>query len=218
MTPQFLWQMETILHLYQLPYDPMYPLVCFDERPCQLLDSTTDPILMEPAKPKREDYHYKRNGVASLFIAFEPLTGKRIVELRARRTKVDYAHFLKRVAQHYPNATKIRLVQDNLNTHNPSAFYQTFEAPQAFELTQRFEMCYTPKKGSWLNRVEIEIAVLSKQCLSRRIGQLAELAQQVNAWAEARNRKQARVNWQFTLNHARHKFKRFYHNTKSLFA
>ena len=153
--------------------------------------------------------------MASLFIAFEPLTGQRIVEARAQRTKVDYAHFLKQVAQHYPNAVKIRVVQDNLNTHNPSAFYQTFEASAAFELTQRFEMYYTPKKGSWLNMVEIEIAVLSKQCLSQRIGEMSELEQQVNAWAEARNRKKASVNWQFTLNRARQKFKRFYINTKA---
>ena len=200
--------MEAVLHLYQLPYDPMYPVVCFDERPCQLIDDTIAPIPMEPAKPKREDYHYKRNGVASLFIAFEPLTGKRIVELRARRTKVDYAHFLKQVAQYYSSATKIRLVQDNLNTHDPSSFYQTFEASAAFELTQRFEMYYTPKKGSWLNMVEIELSVLSKQCLSRRIGELSELDQEVKAWAEARNRKKASVNWQFTLNQARQKFQR----------
>ena len=207
--------METILHLYQLPHDPMYPVVCLDERPCQLIEQTTDPIPMEPGKPKREDYHYKRNGVANLFIAFEPLTGKRIVEVRTRRTKVDYAHFLKLLAQHYPNAVKIRLVQDNLNTHNPSAFYQTFDPSQALDLTQRFEMLYTPKRASWLNMVEIELSLLSKQCLSRRIGRLSELQQQVNAWAEARNRKQDRVNWQFTLNQARQKFKRFYNNTKA---
>ena len=181
----------------------------------QLIDDSIAPIPMEPGRPKKEDYHYKRNGVASLFIAFEPLTGKRIVQVRTHRTKTDYAHFLKQVAQHYPNATKIRVVQDNLNTHNPSAFYQTFEASAAFELTQRFEMCYTPKKGSWLNMVEIELSVLSKQCLSRRIGELSELAREVKAWAEARNRKQASVNWQFSLNQARQKFDRFYPNTKA---
>ena len=207
--------METILHLYQLPYDPMYPVVCIDERPCQLIEQTTDPMPMEPGKPKREDYHYKRNGVVNLFIAFEPLTGQRIVEISDRRTKVDYAHFLNKVAQHYPNAVKIRLVQDNLNTHNPSAFYQTFDPSVAFELTQRFEMIYTPKRASWLNMVEIELSVLSKQCLSRRIGQLSALKREINAWVEARNRKKVRVNWQFTLNNARQKFKRFYHYTKA---
>lgn len=204
--------METILHLYQLPYNSMYPVVCMDERPCQLIEDSIDPISMEPTKPKREDYHYKRNGVANLFIAFEPLTGQRIVEVRPQRTKADYAHFLNKVAQHYPNATQIRLVQDNLNTHNPSSFYQTFEPPEALELTQLFDMYYTPKSASWLNMVEIELSVLSRQCLSRRIGQGSELERQVNAWAEARNRKQVQVKWQFTLNHARHKFKRFYHN------
>ena len=215
MTPRFLWQMETLLHLYQLPYDPMYPVVCFDERPCQLIDDSIVPMPMAPGRTKREDYHYKRNGVASLFIAFEPLMGKRIVQVRPRRTKVDYAHFLKQLTQHYPKATKIRVVQDNLNTHNPSSFYQTFEASQALELTQKFEMYYTPKRGSWLNMVEIEIALLSKQCLSRRIGEMSELDRQVTAWAEARNRKQAGVNWQFSLNQARQKFHRFYHNTNA---
>ena len=215
MTPQFLWQMETILHLYQLPYDPMYPVVCIDERPCQLIDDVIAPIPMKSDKQKRHDYHYKRNGVVSLFIAFEPLTGQRIVEVRNRRTKVDYAHFLNKVAQHYPNAVKIRLVQDNLNTHNPSSFYQTFDATTAFDLTQRFEMLYTPKSASWLNMVEIELSLLSKQCLSRRIGQVSELERQVNAWVEARNRKKASVNWQFTLKQARQKFKRFYHQIKT---
>jgi hypothetical protein len=207
--------METILHLYQLPYDPMYPVVCIDERPCQLIDDVIAPMPMESDKQKRQDYHYKRNGVASLFIAFEPLTGQRIVEVRDRRTKTDYAHFLNKVAQHYQNATQIRLVQDNLNTHEPSAFYQTFEASTALELTQLFDMCYTPKSASWLNMVEIELSVLSKQCLSRRIGHVSELQRQVNAWAEARNRKNVRVNWQFTLNQARQKFDRFYPNTKA---
>ena len=202
--------METLLYLYQLPYDPMYPVVCVDERPCQLIDDVIAPMPMKSDKPKRQDYHYKRNGVASLFIAFEPLTGQRIVEVRDRRTKTDYAHFLNRVAQHYPNATQIRLVQDNLNTHTPSSFYQTFEASQALELTQLFEMCYTPKSASWLNMVEIELAVLSRQCLSQRMGQVFELERQVNAWTEARNRKKVRVNWQFTLNQARNTFKQFY--------
>ena len=207
--------METILHLYQLPYDPMYPVVCIDERPCQLIEDNITPMPMEPAQPKREDYHYKRNGVVSLFIAFEPLTGQRIVEVRDRRTKVDCAHFLNKVAQHYPNAIQIRVVQDNLNTHNPSSFYQTFEPSVAFGLTQRFDMYYTPKSASWLNMAEIELSVLSRQCLARRIGQVSELQRQVNAWVEARNRKQVRVNWQFTLNHARKKFKRFYHYTQT---
>ena len=207
--------METILHLYQLPYNPMYPVVCIDERPCQLIDDIIAPMPMKPDKQKRQDYHYKRNGVASLFIAFEPLTGQRIVEVRDRRTKVDYAHFLNKVAQHYPNAIQIRVVQDNLNTHNPSSFYQTFEPSVAFDLTQRFDMYYTPKSASWLNMVEIELSVLSRQCLARRIGQVSELERQVNAWVEARNRKQVRVNWQFTLNHARKKFKRFYHYTQT---
>ena len=206
--------METILHLYQQPYDPMYPVICIDERPCQLIDNVIAPMPMKSDAPKREDSHYKRNGVVSLFIAFEPLTGQRIVEVRDQRTKTDYAHFLNKVAQHYPNAIQIRLVQDNLNTHTPSSFYQTFDASRALELTRLFDMCYTPKSASWLNMVEIELSVLSRQCLSRRIGHVSELARQVKAWAAERNRKQVRVNWQFTLDHAREKFKRFYHNSQ----
>lgn len=152
--------MEEVLHLYQLPYDPMFPTITFDERPCQLIDDVLQPIPMKEGQPKKEDYHYKRNGVCNVFIAFEPHTGQRIIEVRARRTKRDYAIFFQKVASHYPEARTIRVVQDNLNTHNPSSFYETFEAKEAFELSQRFEMHYTPKHASWLNMVEIELSAL----------------------------------------------------------
>lgn len=203
--------MENILHLYGLPYDPRRPLVCFDERPCQLIEDVLVPLPMEPGKTKREDYHYKRNGVCTVFIAFEPLTGRRFVQVRQRRTKKDYAEFMQELAKsHYPSAEKIVLVQDNLNTHTPGSFYEASDPDEAFALAQRFEMHYTPTKASWLNMVEIELSVLSKQCLDRRIGDLDTLEREVLAWVQRRNDQRATVHWQFTQVKARGKFKRFY--------
>ncbi len=205
--------MENILGLYERPYDPKYPLLCIDERPCQLIDNILVPIPMEPGKPKREGYQYKRNGVCTVFIAFEPLTGRRIVQVRKRRTKKDYAEFMKYVAEtFYPDAERLVVVQDNLNTHNPSSFYTILEPQQAFDLAARFEMHYTPTKASWLNMVEIELSILSKQCLDRRIADIDILEREVLAWAKECNAKQATINWQFTQNKARVKFKRFYPN------
>jgi hypothetical protein len=204
--------MEEVLYLYHLPYDPLYPLICIDERPCQLIDDILQPLPMKEGMSKREDYHYKRNGVVNLFIAFEPKTGKRIVEITKRRTKADYAHFLLKVASHYSQAETIRVVQDNLNTHNPSSFYQTFDAIQAFQLTQKFKMHYTPKKASWLNMVEIELSALSKQCLDRRIADRETLESEVLAWVASRNEKKITVRWQFSIDAAREKFSRFYPN------
>lgn len=204
--------MEDILDLYERPYDPKRPIICVDERPCQLIDGVLVPLPMEAGKPKREDYHYKRNGVCTVFIAFEPLTGRRFVQVRKRRTKKDYAAFMKYVAGHYPRAEQIVVIQDNLNTHNPGSFYAACKPPEAFALAQRFEMHYTPPKASWLNMVEIELSILSKQCLDRRIGDIETLKREVLAWAEERNAKRATVHWQFTKNKARDKFKRFYPN------
>jgi len=204
--------MEEVLHLYHQPYDPLFPLICIDERPCQLIDDVLQPLPMKEGMPKREDYHYKRNGVCNVFIAFQPLTGQRIVEVRKRRTKKDYAHFLAKVASHYPQAETIRVVQDNLNTHNPSSFYETFDAMGAFRIAQKFEMHYTPKKASWLNMVEIELSALSKQCLDRRIADRDTLESEVLAWVASRNEKKVTVNWQFSIDAAREKFSRFYPN------
>ena len=153
--------MEHILWLYEEAYDPAYPVVCFDERPCQLIEDILQPLPMKQKKPKREDYEYKRKGTCCLLVAFQPLTGKRIVEVSQRRTKQDYARFLQALSHHYPQASKIRLVQDNLNTHNASSFYESLEPEKAFELMQRFEFHYTPKKASWLNMVEIELSVIA---------------------------------------------------------
>jgi hypothetical protein len=209
--------MEDVLELYERPYDPKRPLICFDECPCQLIGDGLVPLPMEPGQPKREGYQYKRNGVCTVFIAFEPLTGQRIVQVRKRRTKKDYAHFMKHVADtHYAEAETIIVVQDNLNTHNPSSFYTAFTPEEAFALAGRFEMHYTPTKASWLNMVEIELSILSKQCLDRRIADIETLRREVLAWVELRNAKQATIHWQFTQNKARDKFKKFYPNPSKL--
>jgi hypothetical protein len=202
--------MEDILDLYERPYDPKHPFICVDERPCQLIDDVLMPLPMQPGKPKREGYQYQRNGVCTVFIAFEPLTGRRLVQVRKRRTKQDYAAFMKYVAGHYPEAEQILVIQDNLNTHNPGSFYAAFKPQEAFVLAQRFEMHYTPAKASWLNMVEIELSILAKQCLDRRIGNFDTLRTEVMAWVRERNAKQATVNWQFTKQMARDKFQRFY--------
>jgi hypothetical protein len=210
LTTLFLWRMEQILDLYEQPYQSKRPLICVDERPCQLIGDVLVPLPMKPGKPKREGYQYKRNGVCTIFIAFEPLTGWRFVQVRSQRTKIDYAHFMQAVANHFAQVELIRVVQDNLNTHNPGSFYQAFKPEKAFALAQRFEMCYTPNKASWLNMVEIELSILSKQCLDRRIGDRQTLEREVLAWVKQRNQQRATVHWQFTKDCARDKFKKFY--------
>lgn len=207
--------MEKVLDIYEQPYDARRPVICFDERPCQLIGDVLVPIPVKSGQELRQDYHYKRNGTCVVLLANEPLTGKRIVNVRERKTKQDYAEFIKQVAQTYRHADKIILVQDNLNTHNPSSFYEAFSAKEAFELTQRFEMIYTPKKASWLNMAEIEFSALSKQCLDRRIAEMPALAKEVYAWSKQRNQKRITITWQFTKNKAREKFQRFYRTIKN---
>lgn len=202
--------MERVLDIYEHPYDPKRPVVCFDERPCQLLGNVMMPMAMKPGHCQREDYHYERNGTCVVLMALEPQKGQRFAEVREQKTKKDYAQFMKRLAEQYPEAEKIILVQDNLNTHTPGSFYETFSPQEAFALSQRFEMIYTPKKASWLNMAEIEFSALSKQCLDRRISQISILARETNAWVQKRNRQQTTVDWQFTKNNARNKFQRFY--------
>lgn len=204
--------MENILHLYALPYDPKRPRICVDERPCQLIDDVLVPLPMEPGKPERQDYHYKRNGVCTVFMAFEPLACCRLVQVRKQRTKQDYAEFMRWVSAQYPEAEMIDVIQDNLNTHNPGSFYQACAPDEAFALAQRFQMHYTPTKASWLNMVEIEFSVLSKQCLDRRIADMEILEREVAAWTDDRNAKRSTVNWQFTKSKARDKFIKFYPN------
>jgi len=198
--------MEDILDLYEQPYDSKRPVVCFDERPCQLLGDLIVPLPMKPGRVLKEDYHYKREGTCCLLIAFEPLTGRRVVQVRSHRTKRDYAQFMKTlVEKHYPDVDCIRLVQDNLNTHSAGAFYETFDPQTAHALKSKFEYHYTPKKASWLNMVEIELSILSKQCLDRRIPSMTKLAKEVTALVQKRNRARATVNWRFTTTQARTK-------------
>ncbi len=202
--------MEQVLDIYEQPYNPKRPVVCFDERPCQLLGDVLMPIPMKPGRVEREDYHYERNGTAVVLMAVEPLAGQRTVKVTEQKTKKDYAGFMKGLTAHYPDAEKIVLVQDNLNTHNPSSFYETFDAQDAFELSQRFEFIYTPKKASWLNMAEIELSALSKQCLDRRIAQRRILTKEVMTWSGKRNRLRTKITWQFTKNIAREKLHRHY--------
>lgn len=207
--------MEEVLDVYEQEYNPKRPVICFDERPCQLIDDVVSPIPMKNGRVQRQDHHYKRNGTCCVLIAVEPLAGKRIVDVKERKTKKDYANFMKQIEKVYPNADKIVLVQDNLNTHNPSSFYETFLPEEAFCLSQRFQMVYTPKKASWLNMAEIELSVLSKQCLDRRLGDIKTFSKEVFAWVRQRNRQKATVSWQFTKNIARKKLNRFYYNIKN---
>jgi len=202
--------MEDILDLYEEAYDPKRPVICIDERPCQLIDDVVAPIPMKPGKPKKEDNEYERNGTCSVFIAFEPLTGWRYLEVRNQRTKVDYAEFMDTVSEMYADADVLRVVQDNLNTHTYGSFYSAFHAEKARELKNRFEFHYTPKKGSWLNMAEIELSALARQCLDRRIGDIKTLEREAKAWEQKRNQQKIMIQWRFTTNHAREKLKRHY--------
>jgi hypothetical protein len=209
---RFVWRMEEVLDLYEEPYDPKRPVVCFDERPCQLLAEVREPLGLGAGRPERRDHEYKRRGMAHLFVAFEPLRGWRGVEVRERRRGREFAEFVRYLAEDlYPEAEKIRLVVDNLNIHTPASFYEVFDAERARELSRRIEFCYTPVHGSWLNMAEIEISVLVRQCVGkRRVPDAQMLRREVRAWYEARNRQQASVDWRFTTAGARTKLHRLY--------
>ena len=214
-TGDYLWHMEDVLYQYQVPYDPRPPLICFDERPCFLIADVGGSLPLSPGKAKRYHYEYQKNGSCCVFLAFEPHTGFRYVEVRERRTAQDYAQFLHTLlARHYPHAESLRLVQDNLNTHTPGAFYEVLPSAEAFALAQKFELHYTPQKGSWLNMAEIEFAALSKQCLDRRIPELATLRHEVLAWAAQRNHNKKTVAWKFSQPAARQKLHRRYENVQ----
>lgn len=202
--------MEDVLHLYSLPYDAAHPVVCFDERPCVLHGDVVEPLAMEPGKPRREDYEYVRKGTCCLLVAFEPLTGFRLVEVSRRRTAEDYTRFMEKLSAHYGQAACIRLVQDNLNTHTAGSFYGSLPAAAAFALAQRFDYHYTPKKASWLNMVELELSVLVRQCLGRRISSEEEMAVEIGQLVKERNEVKATVKWQFTKGAAREKLGRHY--------
>lgn len=207
----FVANMELVLDVYKTPYNAAIPVVCMDESPKQLIKQTRLPIERKPGSDTKEDYEYERCGVANIFMANEPLSGKRFVKVTERKTKTDWAHFIKEIADvHYPNAEKIKLVMDNYGTHKPSALYETFAPEEAKRIWDRFEFVYTPKHGSWLNMAEIELHVLMGQCLNRRIDKIETMAKEAKAWQESRNNKEAKIDWQFTNEKARIKLKRLY--------
>ena len=203
--------MEDVLDVYHRPRVPECPVVCLDETSKQLVAETRVPMPAKPGRPARHDYEYERNGTANLFMLFAPLEGWRHVKVTDRHTAVDYAHLLKEVSDTwFPNVPKIALVQDNLNTHKPASLYEAFPAEEARRLVERFEWHYTPKHGSWLNMAEIELSVLTTQCLDRRIPDKAMLTEETAAWEAERNNKHSKADWQFTTADARVKLKRLY--------
>lgn len=207
--------MERVLDVYKRPFDSRYPVVCMDESPKQLIAETRIPIPASPGQPIKHDYEYRRCGMCNIFLACEPLAGKRIVKVTERKTKQEWAYFLEEIAYQYDTAEKITLVMDNLNTHEPGSFYEVFPPEKAKAIWDRFEFVYTPKHGSWLNMAEIELNVLNGQCLKRRIDDIAVVKKEVVAWQNFRNNKDAKVNWQFTTEDARIKLARLYPTLES---
>ena len=207
----FVAAMEDVLDVYCLGYDPRWPQVCMDEQSRQLIKETRTPLAAVPGKPQREDYEYERNGTANLFMFVEPLTGWRQVTVTERRTAVEWAHQSRDLVDvHYPQAERIRLVMDNLNTHQVASLYEAFAPAEAHRIAQRLEIHHTPKHGSWLNMAEIELSALTQQCLDRRIPDIDTLRRETTVWATERNARQKGVDWRFTTPDARIKLKRLY--------
>jgi transposase len=203
--------MEDVLAVYHRRYDERRPVVCLDEGGKQLIGDVRPPLPVWPRRPAKEDYEYERNGTANLFMAFEPLAGARRVEVTRRRTNKDFARLIRRLLDEwYPEAEKVVLVLDNLSTHTPAALYETFAPAEARRLVERLEVHYTPKHGSWMNMAELELSVLARQCLDRRIPDLEALRREVAAWQQARNAATVKVDWQFTTADARVKLRRLY--------
>ena len=203
--------MEDVLDVYKRPYDSRCPQVCLDETSKQLIGETRLPILATPGREARYDHEYTRNGVANLFMIFEPLSGKRCVKVTNRRTRKDWAECVRyMVDEMYPDAERIVLVMDNLNTHTPASLYEAFPPNEAKRIADRLEIHYTPKHGSWLDMAEIELSILSRQCLDRRIDNAEELTREVAAWEAERNASKAKVNWRFTTDNARIKLAKLY--------
>ena len=203
--------MEDVLEVYKRPYDPKRPVVCLDETSKQLIGEVATPLPAAPGQVAHYDYEYVRNGVANIFMIFEPLAGQRDVEVTDRRTKKDYAECLRRISDKtYPDAEVIVLVQDNLNTHSPASLYEAFDPAEAKRLADRFEVHYTPKHGSWLDMAEIELGILSRQCLSRRIDNMDALRREASVWEVARDTAGTKADWQFTTEDARIKLKKLY--------
>ncbi len=207
----FVCAMENVLEVYVRPYDERHPVVCGDEASRQLLADVREPLPVAPGVAARSDYEYERRGTANLFMAFEPLAGRRRVEVTGQRTKADFARFLRRLTEEwYPAAERVTLVVDNLNTHKPSVLYEVFEPAEARRIMSRLEFVYTPKHASWLNMAELELSVLARQCLDRRLPDQARLGHEVATWEGERNAAVVKVDWQFTTADARVKLKRLY--------
>ncbi len=211
-TGEYLARLENILSLYHLPQDEKRPVICLDELPFQMLGEKAAPIEMKSGATRKFDYEYERGGVASVFVAFEPLTGKRLVRVYPRRTKADYCRFAQEVSKQWSAAEVITLVQDNLNTHNASSFYENLPPEQAYRLMKRFEFHYPPKKGSWLNMAELELSAISRQCLARRIPDIETLSSELESIVKERNKLEIKVKWQFSIESAREKLNRHYEN------
>ena len=208
---EFVYHMEEVLDLYHLPYDPNVPSVCFDESNKQLVTEKRTPVEAMPGQMERHDYEYKRNGVRNLFLFFSPLISWRHVKVTEQRTHLEWAACMKDLVDvHFPQATRIRVIQDNLNTHNPAFLYEVFEPAEADRIWNRLEIHYTPAHASWLNMAEIELSILSKQCLARRIPNEWTLITETVVWEQARNEKKAMIRWNFTVQDARHVFKEHY--------
>lgn len=203
--------MEDVLELYAEPYDPRRPVVCFDERPYQMVSEVRRPLPVRPGQRTRYDYEYRREGTVNLFLLFEPLRGWRHVEVTARRTSQDFAQQMKAlVDRHFPAADAIRVVLDNLSTHTPWALYEAFEPAEARRLVRKLDFHYTPKHGSWLNMAEIEFSILTRQCLDRRIPNAKTLRRAITPWEHERNRNEVKVDWRFRVTDARRTLKRLY--------
>ena len=206
------------------PYDPEYPVVCFDERPCFLIGNRVEGLEMEPGKVAKEDYSYTKHGSCAALAAIEPLTGRRFVHVKAQRRKIEFATFMQELSNQYPNAKRIRLVLDNLNTHRYESLYDHFDAEAAYEIMRKIEFIFTPKSASWLNMIEIEFSALARNCLNRRIPSQDELEKEVQAFFKERTEKQIKIKWQFTSQAARKKLNSRYakvnkinKNTSNLF-
>jgi hypothetical protein len=202
--------MEAILALYALPYDPAFPVVCFDERPCFLIGDLVEPMALQTGRLRKEHYAYEKLGSCALLAAIEPLTGQRVAQVYDHRTKKEFALFCQAVANAFPDAVRIRLILDNLSTHDISAFYEHLPADQAFALAQRFDFVFTPKSASWLNMIEIEFSALARLCLHRRIPTVDHLRSEVLALVDERTRNRVKIDWQFSIQSARSKLNSHY--------
>jgi DDE superfamily endonuclease len=212
----FVWRMEDVLDLYAQPYDPQYPQVCFDERPMQLLGDVLTALPLQPGKPRRYDHEYERKGTANLFVMCQPLSGWRVVKATPHRQKVDFALCMQELVDiHFPDAVVIRIVLDNLNTHTPAALYDAFPPDEAQRILRKLDFHYTPKHGSWLNMAEIEISILARQCLKKRIDSMERLQQVTQWWTSQRNTEKAKINWCFDISAARTKLTRLYPSLKT---